>query len=91
MARPIKIKINVTKLLKEHFFKANSGAIYVDLVAWENRTPGRYGDTHYVVQDIKKDKLPEGTKAPIVGNLTLPNDSPAQSSRSATSEDDMDW
>ncbi len=70
---PIKIKINVKKLLKPHFFHAPSGSIYVDLVAFENRNgPDQYGNTHMVVQDIDKSKLPEGQRAPIVGNLKVP-------------------
>lgn len=60
----IKIKINVSKLLKEHFFKGKSGT-YVDLTLWENDEPDQYGNDYVVKQDCGKDS---GVKPPIVGN-----------------------
>lgn len=72
MNQPIKIKINVTKVLKEYIFEGKSGK-YLNLVAWPNKSgTGQYGDTHFVVQDIPRDVRESGMKSPIVGNLTIP-------------------
>jgi hypothetical protein len=74
MARPIKIKINVTRILKEYIFEGKNGK-YLNLVAWPNKNgTGQYGDTHFVSQDIPKEARDEGVQAPILGNLTLPED-----------------
>lgn len=79
MARPIKIKINVTKILKEYIFEGKNGK-YLNLVAWPNKNgTGQYGDTHFVSQDIPKEARDSGMQAPILGNLTLPEeDAPQQ-------------
>ena len=74
MARPIKIKINVTRILKEYIFEGKNGK-YLNLVAWPNKNgTGQYGDTHFVSQDIPKEARDEGVQAPILGNLTLPEE-----------------
>ena len=74
MARPIKIKINVTKILKEYIYEGKNGK-YLNLVAWPNKNgPGQYGDTHFVCQDIPKEARDSGVQAQILGNLTLPED-----------------
>lgn len=83
--RPIKAKINVGKILKEHLFKANSGAVYLDVAIWPNRDgAGQYGDTHYIVQDIPKDAREQGVKAPIIGNLTMPDEAPVKQAPART-------
>jgi hypothetical protein len=84
MARPIKIKINVTKILKEHIYEGRNGK-YLNLVAWPNKNgPGQYGDTHFVSQDIPKEARDSGVQAPILGNLTLPEEeAPRQQARPA--------
>lgn len=86
MARPIKIKINVTKILKEYIFEGKNGK-YLNLVAWPNKNgTGQYGDTHFVSQDLPKEARDEGVQAPILGNLTLPEEEappPRQQSRPA--------
>jgi hypothetical protein len=77
MARPIKIKINVTKILKEYIFEGKNGK-YLNLVAWPNKNgTGQYGDTHFVSQDIPKEARDSGVQAPILGNLTLPEEEEA--------------
>lgn len=74
MARPIKIKINVTKILKEHIFEGKNGK-YLNLVAWPNKNgTGQFGDTHFVSQDIPREAREQGVQAPILGNLTLPEE-----------------
>lgn len=47
--------------------------VFLDLVHWENREPGKYGDTHYVKQSHTKDWNKAHTdedrnKEPIIGN-----------------------
>ena len=86
MARPIKIKINVTKILKEYIFEGKNGK-YLNLVAWPNKNgTGQYGDTHFVSQDLPTEARDEGVQAPILGNLTLPEEEappPRQQARPA--------
>lgn len=88
MATIIKLKIDVTKLDKERFFKGSKGT-YADLVIREVE-PGEYGDTHIVSQDLTKEEreqnkvLPADKKKrmPIIGNgraFTF-NDTPRQAS-----------
>jgi hypothetical protein len=85
MARPIKIKINVTKILKDYIFEGKNGK-YLKLVAWPNKNGiGQFGDTHFVSQDIPKEARDSGVQAPILGNLTLPEEeaAPRQQTRPA--------
>lgn len=85
MARPIKIKINVTKILKDYIFEGKNGK-YLNLVAWPNKNgTGQFGDTHFVSQDIPKEARDSGVQAPILGNLTLPEEeaAPRQQTRPA--------
>ena len=78
MARPIKIKINVTRILKDYLFEGKNGK-YLDLVAWPNKNgAGQYGDTHFVVQDLPREARDKGEQGPILGNLTLPDDEQQQ-------------
>lgn len=70
--KPIKLKIDVTKLDKDLFFRSEkTGAIYVDLVAWPSAN-SQYGDTHTLSQSRPMDE-PE-RKMPICGNMTIPDD-----------------
>jgi len=72
MARPIKLKINVTRILKEHLYEGKNGK-YLDLVVWSNKNgPDQYGNTHFVCQELSKAARDAGEKGPIIGNLTLP-------------------
>jgi hypothetical protein len=70
--RPITLKLDVTKILKEHLFKGAKGT-YLDLVVWPNKDgTGQYGDTHYVVQEISKAAREAGERGPIIGNAKVP-------------------
>lgn len=72
MARPIKLKLNVTRILKEHLYEGKNGK-YLDLVVWPNKNgPDQYGNTHFVCQELSKEARDAGEKGPIIGNLTLP-------------------
>jgi hypothetical protein len=77
MPRPIKIKIDVSKIDKAGLYKGTKGT-YLDCVAWPSKTPGQYGDTHYVVQELSKEKRDAGEKGAIIGNMTVPDDEPQQ-------------
>ena len=82
MARPIKIKINVTRILKEHLFAGNNGN-YLDLVAWPNKNgPDKHGNTHMVCQELNRAARDAGERGPILGNLLLPeNETPAPAAK----------
>ena len=72
MARPIKLKLNVSRILKAHLYAGKNGN-YLDLVAWPNKNgPDQYGNTHFVCQELSKEARDAGEKGPIIGNLTLP-------------------
>lgn len=70
--RPIKLKIDVTKILKDHLFKGGKGT-YLDCVVWPNKNgAGQYGDTHYIVQELSRQARDSGEWGPIIGNATVP-------------------
>lgn len=71
--KPIKAKINVTKILKQHLFPGKSGT-YLDIVIWPNKEPSTYGDTHVIKQSLSKEARDAGEKEPIIGNLTMPDE-----------------
>jgi hypothetical protein len=77
MNRPIKLRLDVTKIDKAGLYKGTKGT-YLDCVAWPSKTPGQYGDTHYVVQELSKEKRDAGEKGAIIGNMTVPDDEPPQ-------------
>lgn len=63
------LKIDVTKILKEHLFTGKNGAKYLDITLWENRDgPDDYGNSHMAVQQIPKELRDAGQKGPILGN-----------------------
>ena len=65
----LNIKIDVTKILKEHLFQGKNGAKYLDLVVWANKEgEDQYGNSHMVVQSIPKELRDAGQKGPILGN-----------------------
>lgn len=74
MNRPITLKIDVTKIDKAHLFVGKKGT-YLDVVIWPNKDgAGQYGDTHYCVQEISKEKREAGGRGPIIGNAKVPGD-----------------
>jgi hypothetical protein len=67
--RPSKIKINVSKIAKEHLFKNDKGT-YLDCAIWPNRAGAdQRGNTHYITQEISKEARERGEKGAIIGNL----------------------
>jgi len=77
--KPITIKIDVTKLDKGLFFRAPSGAVYADLVAWPSRE-SNHGETHYVKQSKPKG---DERKMPFIGSMTIPEHSEAAPPKAA--------
>jgi len=72
MPRPITLKIDVSKIDKSHLYKGAKGT-YLDVAIWPNKDgSGQYGDTHYAVQQVSKDKREAGVRGPIIGNATVP-------------------
>lgn len=83
MARPIKLKINVTRILKAHLYAGKNGK-YLDLVVWPNKNgPDQYGNTHFVCQELSKEARDAGERGPIIGNLTLPSEEAPPQSQAA--------
>ena len=70
--KPIKFKLDVTKISKAHLYKGAKGT-YLDCVAWPNKTGAdQYGMTHYVVQELSREAREAGERGAIIGNLALP-------------------
>lgn len=80
MAAPIILKINCSKILKEHLFAGKNGK-YLDIVIFENREPDQYGNTHTVYQGVSKAARESGVKGPIIGNAKFPEQGPAASAK----------
>ena len=89
MPRPIKIKIDVSKIDKAALYKGAKGT-YLDCVAWPSKATGQYGDTHYIVQELSREKRDAGEKGAIIGNMTVPDDEPHQQSRPVQRQQKMD-
>lgn len=92
----ISAKIDVTKLLKEKFFKGKNGAFYADITLLENRDgTDQYGNDFMVVQDLGKEARQAGEKGPILGNGRIlgaasPKPRTAQPAREAASAPEKD-
>ena len=69
---PLKIRIDVTKILKQHLYKGAKGT-YLDCAVWPNRDGADdYGFTHRIVQEVSREAREAGEKGPIIGNLAMP-------------------
>lgn len=65
----LNLKIDVTKILKEHLFEGRNGSKYLNIVLWENREGvDNYGNSHMAVQEIPRELRDAGQKGPILGN-----------------------
>jgi hypothetical protein len=70
--RPIRIKIDVLKIDKDHLYKGAKGT-YLDCSVWPNKDgKDGYGNTHYVVQEVSRAERERGAKGKIIGNLAMP-------------------
>jgi hypothetical protein len=82
MAKPIKVRIDVTKIDKTALFRSDkTGAVYLDLVAFPIKGESRYGETHSVKQSFPKDD-PRAKESPFLGNMIVPDDAPSDYSES---------
>lgn len=81
MAKPSKLKIDVTKILKEHLYKGAKGT-YLNCVIWPNKDgPDEYGNTHSIKQELSREARDAGEKEPFIGNMTLVEAEDSRSSR----------
>lgn len=72
----IVLKIDVTKIDKNHLFVGKSGK-YLDCILNENRDgPDQYGNAGFIAQSVSKEAKASGVRGPIIGNykeiVTLP-------------------
>lgn len=65
----ITAKLNLKKIDKDALFRAESGAIYLDVAFIENKN-GRdeFGNDGFVAQSISKERREAGERGPIIGN-----------------------
>lgn len=68
MSAPIKINIDLKKLKKSWMKEHSNGALYCDLIIYENDEPDKYGNTHSVKQGMPKAARDAGEKAGYLGN-----------------------
>lgn len=87
MAKPIKVRIDVTAIDETALFRAPSGKVYLDLVAWPIKGESRYGETHSVKQQFPKDD-PRNRECPFLGNLILPDSEPPDYSEAVPPRED---
>ena len=70
--KPIKFRIDVTKIAKLHLYKGQKGT-YLNCAVWPNKNgPDQNGMTHYITQEVSREAREAGEKGPIIGNLALP-------------------
>jgi hypothetical protein len=87
---PIKLKIDVTKIIKDAMFKGAKGT-YLEVIVWPNRGESKYGEIGMITQDLGKDRKEE--KSPILGNafpLRKAEPKPAAPAASSGGWDDSD-
>jgi hypothetical protein len=78
MANIIRAKIDLTKIDKSLIFEGKKGK-YIDIAIVENRDgEDRYGNTHFISQDIPKERRESGEKSPILGNGKFTGDGQRQ-------------
>ena len=67
----IDLKLDVSKLDKDRFFKGAKGT-YCDLTAFiDTEVQGQYGDNGVINQKTSKEEWDSGVKLPIVGNVKV--------------------
>lgn len=98
-------KCLVIDIDKAHLFHSEKGAVYLDLIVWENPNGlSQYGDTHMVKQSLSKAvrdslaTLPQEEREAqtrILGNMrpsteTMPQPTPPEVTTQAEVQDDND-
>jgi len=84
------VKVDVSKLDKSHFFQGKNGAIYLDLLLYDNREgEDQYGNLGYVKQSVPKDA--RTGNEPILGNfkVLVANDKPSEVGAQEKDDDDI--
>jgi hypothetical protein len=66
MANIINIKVDVTQVDKARLFKGEKG-VYLHLTLFPSKDD-KFGDTHFVKQEISKEERLAGVRLPIIGN-----------------------
>lgn len=68
MSRPIKVRINLRKILKEWVYQGAQGD-YLDVVLFERKDgEDRFGNHFSAKQDLPKEARDRGVEAPYVGD-----------------------
>lgn len=67
MAQIIRLKIDVTKIVREALFKGDKGT-YLDATLFLEDGMDEYGQCGRIVQDLGKKRREAGEKGPILGN-----------------------
>lgn len=84
----IKLRIDVTKIDKTKLFKAESGAVYLDVVLIETPT-SQYND-YMAVQNLPKADRDAGLKGAILGNAKVLKKEAAPAPAPAVSDESND-
>src|SRR5688572_21790841 len=91
MAKPITIKINVTRIDKALMYKGKNGT-YLDVVLFENKNGvDQYGNTHTAYQGVTKEQRDQGIKGPIIGNAKIEAATAPRSTPPPASEPTQDF
>lgn len=69
MSEMFSIKIDVSKILKDHLYKGRAGT-YLDIAMIPSKD-SKYGDSHFLVQSLNKEARDEGKRGPIIGNAKV--------------------
>lgn len=94
MSKLIGIKVDVTKLDKTKFFKADSGAVYADLDVWVDQEADEDWKIVSVNQSQTKEEREAKTKKNYCGNGKLLygwGDAPQSAPKAAATEEDVPW
>lgn len=68
MPAPIKLSIDLKKLRKAWMKAHQNGALYCDIIVYENDEPDNYGNTFSCKQGMPKEVRDAGEKAGYCGN-----------------------
>jgi len=67
----MQVRVDVSKLDKERFYKGEKGT-YADLTAFiDTQETGQYGDNGVITQSTSREERQNGVKMPICGNVRV--------------------
>jgi len=101
MAEKIRVSVDLNKITKSKCVKHSNGALYYNFEVIKKKTPGKFGDTHMVIESLTKDEwtLPKdqqpetnyiGSGKEVVFNNTNSPKPTSQKPASAIQDDDDD-